>query len=120
MLKILTFETVRLRVSQFSAYLDTIRVSAAEEKVLLLQHLEGSPLTFVEGFGEQSSETECLGGLMAYAKPSWATIMRKLFYLKKNPKESIVAFVIRFNNVVVGAGVREERLKDAGMGHSCF
>lgn len=80
--------------------------------MLLLQYLEESPLTFVEGYGEMNNARDCLGGLLIYVRPSQATIMRKLLYLKQNPKESIVAFVIRFNSAAVLERVKEERLKE--------
>lgn len=113
MLRSLSFETVRPWVCQSGSYLDTIRVSHTEEKMLLLQYLEGSPLTFVEGFGEASSARECIRGLLAYVKPSQATIMRKLLYLKQSLKEPLATFVTRFNGAAVEARVNEERLKEA-------
>lgn len=114
-LKTLSFETVCPWVTQCGAYLDTIGILAAREKMLLLQYLEGSLLTLVEGYGDMNNARDRLGGLLAYVKSSQATIMRKLLYLKQNPKESIAALVIKFNSAGVGAGVKEGRKVEVGL-----
>lgn len=75
--------------------------------------MEGSPLTFVEGILEIGIARECLQKLLTYVKASQASIMRKLLYLKQNPREPITAFVPRLNIVVVRAGVKEKRLREA-------
>lgn len=86
-------------------------MSLIEEKILLLQYLEGSYVTFVEGFGEASSARGCIREFLSYVRPFQAIIMQKLMYLKQNPKESLAAFIIRFNSGVGRARVNKKRLK---------
>lgn len=73
--------------------------------MLLLQYSEGSPLTFVEDILELESARECVNELLAYVKPSQASITRILLSLKQNPREPITAFIIRFNNATIGVTV---------------
>lgn len=109
----LTFEAVRPWTSQFTSYLDIVSLSDAKEKMLLIQHLEGGPLNFMEAIADENTSRECIDKLLLYVCPSHASIMRKLLYLKQSPKESISVFVIKFKNSAIGSGMKEERLREA-------
>lgn len=112
-LKSLSFDTVRPWVSQFLAYLKTIDISEPQAKMLLLQHVDGPVLAFMEAVIEEGTVDQCVTQLLNYVRPSTTSIVRKLFYLKQNPRENIATFVLRFRSAAIGSGVEEERIREA-------
>lgn len=52
------------------AYLNIVSFTDAQEKILLIQHLEGNPLTFVEEIAEEFTERECIERMLLYVRLS--------------------------------------------------
>lgn len=98
---------------QFVVYLDTVNLSDTQENMLIIQRLEGSSLTFIEAIADENTTRESIEKFLMYVRPSQASIMRKMLYLKQLPKETIYLFVIKFKNATIGSDVKEKRLREA-------
>lgn len=104
---------VRPWVTQFVSYLSTVDLSSPQRKMVMIQHLEGPPLPLVEVVINQGPVQHALDQLLNYLKLSAASVLRKLFYLKQRPWETISQFVLKFRSDAINLGVLEERLKEA-------
>lgn len=82
-------------------------------KLFLLQNTKGQVLNFVEVILDVVTVEECLGQSMVMVRPSITSIMRKLFEVKQNNKETIPALIIQFKGVALESGVEEDKLKEA-------
>lgn len=107
------WEQVRPWVTQFTTFLKNVELTEGQTKVLLLQHVEGPVLAFIETLVEDNNVLPYLNPLLQYGKLSDASIMRKLFQVKQASRESVVAIVIRFGAASLELGVSEDRLREA-------
>lgn len=106
-LKNLSWEAVRPWVNQFGTFLSIVELTEGQAKVLLLQHVDGPVLAFIEAISD-NTVLNCLNQLLQYVRPSGAYVMRKLFQVKKGSRESVAAFVIRFRAASLESGVAKE------------
>lgn len=100
-------------VTHFTIFLRNVELTKGQAKVLLLRHVEGLTLAFMETMVGEYKVLFCLNQLLQYVKPFGAWVMRKLFQVRQSSRESVASFVLRFKATSLEPGVDESRLREA-------
>lgn len=88
----LQYDQVRPWVAQKRVYLDSLKITEDQIRLMLWHHCKWEVLNFLEEFSANTSTKGVLAALLKHFQPSEASLLHTLLGIKQKPREYLILF----------------------------